>query len=175
MAQVVNYLSLGYVRGSTSIVVVDKSDGICREVKSFWASSDTDEIDSLYREASAWIFEYGGQQFFDFDETQKAITETRNTISRIESTIRNAPQSIQNRIYESIGFGAKGDDILRHLVVARLCQPLSKVATVESLKSYFDEDVHLHNIYRYMDKLYSNQRELVQKISVEHTLKILGG
>ena len=60
-------------------------------------------------------------------------------------------------------------------MVARVCQPLSKVATVEYLKSYFDEEVHLHNIYRYMDKLYSNQRELVQKISVEHTLKILGG
>lgn len=161
--------------GSTSIVVVDKSDGIYREVKSFGASSDTDEIDSLYREASAWISKYGGQQLFDFDETQKAITETRNTISRIERTIQNAPQSILNRIYDSIGFGAIGDDILRHLVVARVCQPLSKVATVEYLKSYFDEDVHLHNIYRYMDKLYSSQRELVQKISVEHTLKILGG
>ncbi len=106
---------------------------------------------------------------------QKAINETRNTISRIERTIQNAPQSILNRIYDSIGFGAIGDDILRHLVVARVCQPLSKVATVEYLKSYFDEDVHLHNIYRYMDKLYSSQRELVQKISVEHTLKILGG
>jgi hypothetical protein len=106
---------------------------------------------------------------------QKAINETRNTISRIERTIQNAPQSILNRIYDSIGFGAIGDDILRHLVVARVCQPLSKVATVEYLKSYFDEDVHLHNIYRYMDRLYSSQQELVHKISVEHTLKILGG
>ncbi len=30
-------------------------------------------------------------------------------------------------------------------------------------------------IYRYMDKLYNKQRELVQQISVEHTRKILGG
>lgn len=41
--------------GSTIIVVVDKSDGIYREVKSFGAYSDTNKIDSLYREASAWI------------------------------------------------------------------------------------------------------------------------
>ena len=127
--------------GSTSIVVVDKSNGIYREVKSFGASSDADEIGSLSREASAWISKYGGQQLFDFDETQKAITETRNTISRIERTLQNAPQSILNRVYDSIGFGAMGDDILRHLVVARVCQPLSKVATVEYLKSYFDQDV----------------------------------
>lgn len=52
---------------------------------------------------------------------------------------------------------------------------MSKVATVECLKSYFDEDIRLHNIYRYMDRLYSNQRERVQRISVEHTMKVLGG
>lgn len=46
---------------------------------------------------------------------------------------------------------------------------------MEYLKSYFDEDVRLHSIYRYMDRLHSSQGELVQKISVEHTIKILGG
>jgi len=60
-------------------------------------------------------------------------------------------------------------------VIARVCHPSSKVATVEYLKSYFDEDVRLHSIYRYMDRLHSSQGELVQKISVEHTIKILGG
>jgi transposase len=52
---------------------------------------------------------------------------------------------------------------------------LSKSATVEYLKSHFDEDVELHRIYRYLDKLYNTQQELVQQISVEHTRKILGG
>ena len=46
---------------------------------------------------------------------------------------------------------------------------MSKVATVEYLKSYFDEDVQLHNIYRYMDRLYNTQQEKIQKISVSHT------
>ena len=52
---------------------------------------------------------------------------------------------------------------------------MSKVATVEYLKSYFDEDVQLHNIYRYMDRLYNTQQEKIQKISVSHTLDVLGG
>lgn len=43
---------------------------------------------------------------------------------------------------------------------------MSKVATVEYLKSYFDEDVQLHNIYRYMDRLYNTQQEKIQKILV---------
>ena len=161
--------------GSISVVVVDKSSGTYREVKSLGTSSDTVEIARLHKEAFDWISKYGGQQLLDFDETAKVIVETKNTISRIERTLQNAPQTILNRIYDDIGFSAIGDDILRHLVVARVCQPLSKVATVEYLRSYFDEDVHLHDIYRYMDKLYSNQRELVQKISVEHTMRVLGG
>ncbi len=50
---------------------------------------------------------------------------------------------------------------------------MSKVATVEYLKSYFDEDVQLHNIYRYMDRLYNTQQEKIQKISVSHTSDVL--
>ena len=92
--------------------------------------------------------------------------------SRERFTIR---LKLFSAIYDSIGFGAIGDSILRHLVIARVCHPQSKVATVAYLKSYFDEDVRLHNIYRYMDKLYNTQREKVQQISVEHTLKLLGG
>lgn len=56
------------------------------------------------------------------------------------------------------------DDVLRHLVIARICQPASKVATVEYLKSYFEEDISLGQIYRYMDKLYSTQRKLLRTL-----------
>ena len=56
-----------------------------------------------------------------------------------------------------------------------MCQPLSKSATVDYLKSHFDDDIELHRIYRYLDKLYNTQQEKIQQISVEHTRKILGG
>ena len=74
-----------------------------------------------------------------------------------------------------MGFDQIDDEVLKHLVVARISQPLSKAATVEYLKSYFDEDVELHKIYRYLDKLHSTQQEKIQQISVEHTRRILGG
>ena len=35
--------------------------------------------------------------------------------------------------------------------------------------------MRLHNICRYMDRLYDTQRERVQQISVEHALRVLGG
>ena len=47
--------------------------------------------------------------------------------------------------------------------------------TVEYLKTYYDEDVDLSKIYRYLDKLNDKHKDLVQDISVRHTMKVLGG
>ena len=157
--------------GTTSVVVVDKSGGFFRQVKSFGSSSDPAE----FKEATEWVLRSCGQQLLDFDAAERTRDEYRNMLSNVERTLQNAPQMILNRVYDNIGFNAIGDDILRHLAIARVCQPMSKAATADYLKSYFDEDVKLHNIYRYMDKLYSTQREIVQLISVNHTMQVLGG
>ena len=161
--------------GTVSVVVVDKSYGKFKELTTIGVAKDEEEASNLARKAHVWIEKYKGQLTIDFDETDKALREAKATISRVERTLQNMPQTILNHVFDEIGFDAVGDDILRHLVVARICQPMSKVATAEYLKSYFDEDVRLHNIYRYMDKLYNTQQEKVQQISVEHTMKILGG
>ncbi len=63
--------------------------------------------------------------------------------------------------------------MLKHLVVSRICQPQSKVATVNYLKSYFDED--LNKIYRYLDKLSDSQKDKIKELSVNHTKKVFGG
>ena len=86
----------------------------------------------------------------------------------------NGTQLLLNQIYDNIGFNRIPDEILRHLVIARVSQPGSKLATVDYLKSYYDEDVDLNHIYRYMDKLYNTQMELAHQISVEHTRKLFG-
>ena len=87
----------------------------------------------------------------------------------------NGTQLILDKVFKITGFDAIEDDILRQLVIARLGQPMSKSASVDYLKSYFDEDIQLYKIYRYLDKLYNTQQEQIQQISVEHTRKILGG
>jgi transposase len=100
---------------------------------------------------------------------------TNRFISNIESVLLNGTQLILNRIYKRIGFDKIDDQILKHLAVARLSQPMSKAATVDYLKSHFEEDVNLSKIYRYLDKLYNTQQDNIQKISIEHTRRILGG
>lgn len=93
----------------------------------------------------------------------------------IQNVLLNGPQLILEEVFKLIGFDAIADDVFKSLVIARLCQPTSKAGTVDYLKSYYDEDVYLHKIYRYLDRLYNTQQEEVQRISVEHTRKLLGG
>ena len=43
------------------------------------------------------------------------------------------------------------------------------------MKSYFDEDVDLNKIYRYLDKLSDSQKDKIKELSVNHTKKVFGG
>ena len=161
--------------GTTSVVVVSKANGTYKEIKSFGSSSSEEDIESLCNKTTAWIRSFGGQRELDFDNRLgKELEDTRRILNNMESIVINCTQLLLGQIYDSIGFNRIPDDILRHLVIARGSQPKSKLATVEYLKSYY-EDISLNHIYRYMDKLYNTQMKLAQQICVEHTRKIFGG
>jgi transposase len=163
--------------GSTSIVVIDKSNGRFREVKTIGTSSDTSELERFYLEGKRWISSTIGERDMfaeaDFKQEEKQVTE--DMLSKIENILLNGTQLILNSVFELIGFNKIDDKILKQLVVSRICHPCSKVATVDYLKSYYNEDVELNKIYRYLDKLYDRYKEEVQAISVAHTRKLLGG
>ena len=164
--------------GSTSVVVADKSSGRFKELVTIGVGSDPEEIERLCIQGKEWIDRHKGQLSFDFlgeDLKVKELEQARGFISSIESVLMNGAKMIFDRVYDSVGFNRIEDEELRQLVIARLCEPMSKRATVDYLRRHFVEDVYLHRIYRYMDKLYNTQRELVQQISVEHTFKVLGG
>ena len=162
--------------GSTSVVVVSKCRGRFVEKKNFGTAVTEDEVNRLYSEACQWLSANGGQQSLDFEDVKgREQEETQRVIANMDAALINGTQLLLNRIYDNIGFSRIHDEVLRHLVIARVSQPASKAATVDYLKSYYDEDVDLNRVYRYMDRLYKTQQELVQQISVEHTRKILGG
>ncbi|HPX75815.1 MAG TPA: hypothetical protein PLW77_04450 [Bacteroidales bacterium] len=156
---------------------MDKSHGKFKELITIGVSNDEATIEQLYFEGKKWIQAHTGIRDM-FQEQEKAQEERQfmdYLLSNVEHVLLNGTQLILDNIFDSIGFSVIEDEVFRQLVVARLSQPLSKAATVDYLKSHFDEDVKLHKIYRYLDKLQSSQQDLVQQISVEHTKKILGG
>ncbi len=163
--------------GVISVQIIDKSKGKYKVVHTIGSSKDELFVDDLIKKGRQWIeVQSGTPDMFKQkarEEEEKQVTE--HLLSSIENVLINGTQLILDEVFKITGFDAIEDDILRQLVIARLGQPLSKSATVDYLKSYFDEDVQLYKIYRYLDKLYNTQQEKIQQISVEHTRKILGG
>lgn len=163
--------------GLISVQVIDKSHGKYRVLKTVGSSIDLQVVDELFNQGNRWIFAHLGEQDI-FEQAAKEADEKQVVdflLTKVENILLNGTQLILDKVFKSIGFDQLNDEILKHLVIARLSQPLSKSATVDYLKSHFDQDVQLHNIYRYLDKLHNTQQEKIQQISVEHTRKILGG
>lgn len=162
--------------GVVSVQIIDKSSGKYRVVKTIGSSSTSEEIEQLYLKGKRWISErINGQDMFvqkiAEDEEEQV---TKHLLSNVENVLLNGIEKLLDRVYKQVGFDKIDDRILRYLVIARLSQPMSKNATVDYLRSYFNEDIKLEKIYRYLDKLYNTQQEEIQQISVSHTKKILG-
>jgi transposase len=77
------------------------------------------------------------------------------------------------KIFDEIGFNQIEDILFRQLVIARLCFPVSKLKTTDFLSRYQHLNIDVQVVYRYLDKLYNQQKEQVQQISYHHTLSIL--
>ena len=58
-------------------------------------------------------------------------------------------------------FGKKQYDVFRHIVMTRIAWPSSKLRSSENLSKYFDIDIPVQKIYRFMDVL-ENQEGLIQ-------------
>ena len=84
--------------GSTSVVVVDKSGGSFRQVKSFGSSSDPKEIEAMWRQANEWVVRYGGQQLIDFDATEQAAASGRSVSEYIRAKLFGGEKATINAV-----------------------------------------------------------------------------
>lgn len=73
------------------------------------------------------------------------------------------PEIIFGKIYDSIGFNAVNEDLFRHLVIARLDFPLSKLKTVEYLYRFQGIQLNIDTICRFLYKLNSRIKDQVEK------------
>ena len=168
--------------GSISIVVVDKTSGRYKELHTVGIAKDESEIMQLRRKGLEWIRCRELEMHPELDlygEERKSLEYememTERVVANIDNILINGAELILNRVFDRIGFNRIEDDVFRKLVQSRLSFPASKAATVEYLKNYYDEDLDLSKIYRYLDKLNGRHKHLAQDISVHHTMRILGG
>jgi len=157
--------------GVISIQIIDKSTGKYKLIKTIGSSSEAKEIERLFNEGKVFIKSFGGQQTLEFSENN--FQET--VVNSIKSINIAGIDLLLGKIYSEIGFDEIQSELLKQLVTIRLSHPASKLRTTQYLKRYFSVDVNEDKIYRYLDKIHTIQKDKIQKISYNHTLKVLGG
>lgn len=156
--------------GVISVQIIDKSSGKYKLVKTIGSSSIPIEISRLVSKGEDYINKVTGIQELDFNNYDTIYSQV---LSSITSHKLVGIDLVLGKIFDEIGFNQIQDELFKDLVLYRLVYPKSKLKTTEylyrfALKTYTEDDV-----YRYMDKLYNTQKELVQQISYQHTLNIL--
>lgn len=152
--------------GVISVQIITKVNGKSKLVKTIGSSSDKKVIIDLVKQGHQFIASFGGQQTLDFSNESSLL---KSVFQNINSHTEVGTELLLGKIFDSIGFSSVTDAIFRQLVLSRLTCPASKLKTSGYLNKYHDLDYPVQQIYRYMDKLHSTQKELVQQISYEHT------
>lgn len=163
---------LRHKNGRIYIQVVDKSSGRYKVLKSFGSSLTSEGVLDLKKLASIWINEHQCVREIDFTHEIEQIEQMLSGITQLKLA---GIELVLGRIFDEIGFNKINDELFRSLVLYRLVYPKSKLKTTEYLYRYEQKEWSEDAIYRYMDKLHSTQKELVQQISYAHSLKVLGG
>ena len=101
--------------GSTTIVIIDKSSGKFKPMKTLGTSSNLEDIENLYKGGLEWVKNYSGQLdlFRCLEEEQQEKDITEHVLSNIESILINGAQIILDYVFRLIGFDAIDDEILK--------------------------------------------------------------
>lgn len=157
--------------GIISVQVITKINGKSKLVRTIGSSDNITRVEELVQEGYKYIDTFAGQQITSFSDESIIV---KSAFQRIYSHTEVGTELLLGKIFNDIGFNAIDDVIFKRLVLSRLTFPVSKLKTSDYLGKYHDLDYPVQQIYRYMDKLQSTQKELVQSISYTHTKKILG-
>lgn len=161
--------------GSISVQIISKMRGTYRVLKSVGSSCEPGTIENLVAEARAHIIQIQrqGRLFPALTKENAAVVGFVRTLSN--TAIRTiGPDHIFGTLFDRIGFNRVPEPLFRHLVVARLAYPKSKLKTADYLKRYRGMDVDVNDIYRFMDTLNASHKTTVETIAFKHTKQTLG-
>jgi transposase len=158
--------------GSTSVQIISKAGGKYKVVKTLGSGRSEQEIQKLWH--------LGKQEMERLSAQAKIFISDQDTVvEQVMESLTNAsvrtvgPELILGKLYDYIGFGQIHEDLFRHLVLARLAFPLSKLKTTEYLYRYQGIELKVNTVYRFMDKLNDQLKEEVEQIAFKHTRKVL--
>ncbi len=158
--------------GSISVQIISKAHGKYRVIKTVGSGDSEQEVEKLWFLGKQEIEKLSGQSRIFISEQDTLVEQVMESLAN--ASVRTVgPELIFGRIYDSIGFHEVEEELFRHLVIARLAFPLSKLKTVEYLYRYLGVHLDIDTVYRFLDKLNNQLKARVEQIAFAHTLKVL--
>lgn len=158
--------------GSVSIQIISKNKGRYKVVKTIGCATERHEIDRLKLKARQEMEKLKNQTSLFASVDDQLVEQAFSSLSN--SHIQTVgPELIFGKIYDYIGFGVIQEPLFRHLVVARLAFPLSKLKTTEYLYRYQGVLISTDKIYRFLDKLNHRLKKQIEQIAFAYTKHIL--
>ena len=160
--------------GSVSVQVIDKSLGY-KVIKTIGSAKAADEIELLLARAKDFIQTSDGKQAELFHSKTKEEIAVDNFLAELsnEQVHTIGPELIFGYLFDQLGFNIIKEKLFRHLVIARLAYPTSKLKTVDYLYRYQGIAIEVDAVYRFLDKLRDKYKETVERVAYAYTKKIL--
>lgn len=157
--------------GSISVQIIDTSGKANHLIKTIGSTKDQNKLKELLKEAHRFVSKYRKQEELEFSykEDEKFLNSLKIGLSNISMI---GPDLILGKLYDEIGFNEIEEELFKDLVISRIVFPLSKLKTTEYLLRYKNKELEVDKIYRYLDKLESKQKPIVEQISFNHTVKL---
>jgi len=160
--------------GSISIQIISKATGKYKVVKTIGFGYTEQEIEKLTYIANQEVERLNNQLKLFISEKDIIVDQVFSSLSN--SSIRTiGPELVFGKIFDYIGYNQIKEELFRHLVIARLSFPLSKLKTIDYLYRYQGVSLDIDAVYRFLDKLSSQLKEQVEQISFAHTTRVLKG
>jgi len=100
------------------------------------------------------------------NKTEKKLVDLDDLTE--EARIVEGFHNIFGPIFDTLGFNTilskKKSDVLKHLILARIANPASKLKTQSILTANFGIDIHIDRIYRTLDSLIQNRIAFKNKV-----------
>ena len=157
--------------GSSSVQIISKSTGRYKVVKAIGSSCSQEGILLLLHQARHELSQIQKQSSLFLSQSDANIEGFLNTLKNADVSVIG-PELVFGKIYDHIGFNAINEVLFRHLVIARLAFPLSKLKTIDYLQRYQGVRLNISSIYRFLDKLNNTLKTQVEQIAFNHTLKL---
>lgn len=150
--------------GKRAVQVVSKREGKLTVHKHIGTFESAAQKTALNEQAKSYIQSSSGQT---------SIFDLLNTISPTDIKITDSKPlftyQLLSVIYDKIGFGNYNDQVLKDLIIARVCYPASKLETQEILAELFDKQYGINTLYRHLKKgMASGVQEFFQKALINY-------